>query len=132
MLFHVLGSKSSFGCPATVTLPFFVGWMYWRWLPFWSLRYQPSARRRLIASRTFTLYSSSVTLSRPYTAGLPVSHSSRSGLLRRVLDGLWLGIGNRLKCGLGGGGIGGGGRAVTVARGPIDVGDDEQWRARLG
>src|SRR5580700_6974017 len=55
MLFRVPGAKSSDGLPATVTRPDFSGCLNCRWLPRVATRYQPSASKSLMTSRTFTL-----------------------------------------------------------------------------
>ena len=54
MLFSVPGARSSFGCPATVTRPGFVGCLYCRWLPFWATMIQPSSSIIRRTSRTVT------------------------------------------------------------------------------
>src|SRR5215204_5347511 len=46
------GYNSRLGLPGIVTRPFLVGCLYWRWLPRWPTRYQPSASTCLMRSRT--------------------------------------------------------------------------------
>jgi hypothetical protein len=41
--------------PGTVTVPRFVGWWKWRWLPVWRTWRQPSRSISLIIARTFTI-----------------------------------------------------------------------------
>jgi len=45
---------SVLGLPATVTVPGFVGWRNWRWLPRWRSNRQPSCSINRMTSRTFT------------------------------------------------------------------------------
>ena len=55
MLFNVPGARSSPLWPPIVTLPGLAGCLYCRWLPFVATRYQPSASRSFMTSRTFIL-----------------------------------------------------------------------------
>src|SRR5207248_1775427 len=53
-LASVPGLSSLPRLPATVTVPGLVVWRYWRWLPDWRSRRQPSRSRSLMTCRTFT------------------------------------------------------------------------------
>src|SRR5438477_12156315 len=57
MLLSVLIGTSTLNCPATVTRPFLTACLNCRWPPLAKTRYQPSASKRLMISRTFILAS---------------------------------------------------------------------------